>query len=418
MANIFNKLNIFKKNTNVNLSRQEIVENNAGGGSSVERSGFVTMGAHPLTPVANTTIPYVDARRARWVYFGEDNLYPQFLIDLYQMSPIHQAIISQKKNLTIGEELIPQLPQDYNEKQLGELAALMEYCDGEETMYEVMSAAALDYQIFGAFCLEVIWNNAMTKIVSIKHISVEKVRIGVPNEEGHIDCYWYCRDWATYRYGQPVQVAAFDPDDTEHKNQFYYVGKSTPGVEFYGMPEYESAMNWIQTESNIGVFHNQQAKQGFTPGFKVVMYGEEPNTVDEKNTISKQIRNNFEGVGNAGKAVIFFASDKEHEPSVEPMPQNDLDKRYEVTLRQSVEQILAAHKVTTPELFGIKIPGQLGTGDLKESFWIFDKSIMAPDRKKMEKVITRLLRLGGYGDVKMTIKPFNPFPEQNTTTQE
>ena len=41
----------------------------------------------------------------KWVNFGENNLYPEFLIELYKISPLHSAIMNKKFDMAIGKDI-------------------------------------------------------------------------------------------------------------------------------------------------------------------------------------------------------------------------------------------------------------------------------------------------------------------------
>lgn len=373
-------------------------------------SEYITMGAHPSTPLKNTTLPYVSSRMGTpYVFFGIDNFYPQFLVDLYNMSPIHQAICNRKGKMISGIGIEYELSDDMDEFQLAQLNSLTEYCsDEDENLHEVIQNAALDWVYAGALALEIIWDRMHKRIIKINHVKIENIRIGVPCEDGTIDKYWYCRDWVTYRYGMPYSVPAFDPNNKECYTQIFYARNKVVGVEFYGMPSYNSATNWIQANSNVGVFNNQITKNGFLAGH-TIMIPREPASQEERNMIVGNIHRQFTSVGEAGKLMVMFGKSKDDLPSITPIDQNDLDTRFTAVNDQNVSEILTAHGVTTPTLFGITTPGKLGeTSALEEGWRIFDVSEISPMREKLSRIFTRLLDLGGY-DVKLKLIPYNPF---------
>ncbi len=60
----------------------------------------------PFLPVGrgNLTLPYINGRYVQesWVRFGEGNLYPEMLNQMYYSSPLHGAIVDFKTNAVIG----------------------------------------------------------------------------------------------------------------------------------------------------------------------------------------------------------------------------------------------------------------------------------------------------------------------------
>ena len=51
-----------------------------------------------------TDLPMIGYNRTEpWVNYGVDNLYPEFLKDLYNTSPTHNAIVKTKAQIVVGE---------------------------------------------------------------------------------------------------------------------------------------------------------------------------------------------------------------------------------------------------------------------------------------------------------------------------
>ena len=84
--------------------------------------------------------------RTPWVNYGEDNLYPQYLIHQYNNSAIHKAVISAKRELTCGDGLVC----------LQEPLAIVNTVNGKETVEEVFRKAE-DYMykrnLFESSCM-------------------------------------------------------------------------------------------------------------------------------------------------------------------------------------------------------------------------------------------------------------------------
>ena len=51
-----------------------------------------------------TDLPVIGWNRTEpWVNYGSDNRYPEFLKDLYNTSPTHNAIVKTKAQMVVGE---------------------------------------------------------------------------------------------------------------------------------------------------------------------------------------------------------------------------------------------------------------------------------------------------------------------------
>ena len=106
--------------------------------------------------------------------------------------------------------------------------------------------------------------------------------------------------------------------------------------------------------------------------------------------------------------MIFFSDGKELAPAITPIPVDNLDKKFLGTDTVTVQKILTGNQVTSPLLIGIKTEGQLGgTTELEIAYTIFNRSVIEPDRKKVEVVLNELLAINKIPIV-IEIMPFNP----------
>lgn len=62
----------------------------------------------------NSTIPvFVEKKNKDWIYYGERNDYPSFVIDLYNRHAVHAAILKAKCKFISGKGLYVK-PSEYN----------------------------------------------------------------------------------------------------------------------------------------------------------------------------------------------------------------------------------------------------------------------------------------------------------------
>jgi hypothetical protein len=98
------------------------------------------------------------------------------------------------------------------------------------------------------------------------------------------------------------------------------------------------------------------------------------------------IRRNWEaavGTQKSGKVVFTFNESADRAPRLDLVPMTDADKQWQELSVQSRENILAAHRVTSPLLFGIRDAGGLGSNadEMKQAYRIFNKNIIEPYQK-------------------------------------
>ncbi len=354
-------------------------------------------------------------RNKDWVSFGNDNCYPDKLIDYLNTSAIHNAIVLAKTVITSGKSVkfdgtsftdykdtVTNPLQQYNLNHF-----YNEPSGDDTTLEDFIYLVSQDWQVFGSYAIEIIWSVDFTRIASFRHIDVSKIRLGKMDEYGEVECYYYCRDWKNPKKNPPVEIYAYDTDDKEHYRQLLYVHRTKPGLEYYGDPGYTSALTWIGVDSQMGQFHLSNINNGFSPSMSIKFY-KKPGSPEEKEEIVRGIMKQFSGTRNAGKAMVFFSDGKELAPDVTPIDVANLDKQFLAVADQVVQQIISAHRVTSPMLMGIALPGKLGYSNELESAWkIFDSTVVSPDQKIITKTLNLLARNSGV-DAQIEIEKLNP----------
>jgi hypothetical protein len=345
---------------------------------------------------AESKIPVFKENKAKnYITYGTDNKYPQMLIDLYNSSPKHGAIVSQKAQYIAGDktEVIAN-----NTEQLtianDRLASINSY----ESFDDVKAKIAADLELFDGFALEIIWNKAKTSIAEIYHLPFQNVRISL---DGH---YWYAEDWSDRKL-DPIYYYCWNPITRENK-QLYYFKMYKAGQGEYPTAPYQSALKYIEIDTEIANFHLNSIKSGFSAQTLLQLFKGVPTPEEMRQTI-KRFKENFSGTDNAGSIIIQFNDPNETPSVVNNLAPSDFDKQFDL-LNQTVQQeILMAHRVTSPMLFGIKTEGQLGgRSELIEAYEAFQTAYIEPRQNQMDRALTSIFKF----IVPVTIKTKNKPP--------
>lgn len=320
--------------------------------------------------------------RAGYVSYGEDNLYPDYLISLMNRSAKHNAILKRKASMIAGN--------GWNLQGLDGIATQFIYNPfNEMNLNEIVYRTAYDLEIFGAFALEIIYSKDRTKIAEINYIPCNKVRLSENREY-----VYYSDDWTNLKKFGPIKKQCFDPKNPV-ASQILYYKEYRPGVEYYGQPSYLSAVNWITLEYEISAFHLNQVQNGFAPGMIVNFTSGIPSD-EEMQDIVRQLRADFESARNAGKTMFLFSDGQDRAAQINPVELNNSDERFIQLNKEITEGILTGHGVTNPALFGIAQPGEIGSKNtILESLEIFQSMYIEPKMLLIEKVYNRLLRING-----------------------
>jgi hypothetical protein len=333
-----------------------------------------------------------ESKNKEWVNFGEDNNYPDMLIDLFNQCSINQSIITQKSKMINGGGYT------YNDNNLDasqkvELQKMLNFIDNENSIEVFINLLSGDWELFGAMAIEVIWSRDFSRITSYKRVKPSYIRSG-KKEDGKVSKYYYSQNWMSVRNNPPTEIAAFDPNDNTNYNQLIYLKKYSPSTEYYGLPGYASAMNYIQADVQIAQYHNNNIANGFAPGL-MINFTKKPGSQEERDIIVSELKKNYQGARNAGRPLVFFSDGAENRTIIEQVGASDLDKQFEVVHRQIIEQICSAHRLTSTELMGIAIPGRLGNSNLEIAYNIFENTVIKPERDYLSKVINDLFRYNG-----------------------
>lgn len=336
---------------------------------------------------AETDLPVIrESRNNEWVDYGEDNLYPEYLKDMFSTSPTHNAIVKTKAQMVVGEGW--EITDDHLDEK-SKVAVRQIISQIWRDAYDL----SLDYQLFGAMSLEVIWSLNGQRIVEVNRIDPAKLRSG-KFEDGKVCEWYYKRNWADRRE-DAVEIHSFSEGDLEHKRQVLYHCGQKISNEYYGEPTYLAAMDWVALESQVGLYYKSLIENGFNPSILVKFY-RKPGTQEERDEVVGGLKRTFGGVKRAGKAMVLFSDGKELSPDVEPIDIQNVDKQFVAIAEQISQKILTGERATTPELFGISVPGQLGSGDFETKVKCFNKFVIQPDQKAFEYVVNKLLLTNGY----------------------
>lgn len=326
---------------------------------------------------------YREGTQGDWVNYGDDNLYPQYLVDLYHASPTHNALCTTIAMMIFGEGFEP---ADLNAK----LLAAQWDLDSE------LRKCAIDLKIQNGFALEVNWSLDRTTIANISHLPFENVRSGFCDENEVVDWYYYSRDWMDKRQ-EPTPIARFNPDTkNEYPTQILYMKPFSVGSYYYPKPDYIGAINYIELEKEISVFHINNIKNGLSPSFAIHFKNGIPSD-EERRMIRRDIENQAAGAQNAGKFWMTFSDEPDRAPTIEPFALSDADKQYQFLSEETTAKIMIGHRVTNPQMFGVMVAGRLGGAgsELVESAAIFDEQVIQPYRMLLEETTKSLLNASG-----------------------
>jgi len=331
-----------------------------------------------VTEFASAEVPqFLEKKNQNLVYFGVDNLYPFELIDLYNDSSTHNAIVNGKVGYIVGNGL---------EGGCIESMKWLSQANIDEDWTSLTKRLTLDYELFNGYAIEVI----RTKVGNqYHHLDFANIRLGL---DGSIK---YADDWITEkgtRNSKPTiqYLDRYNPRDPEQKRGVIYHVDYRPNLKYYPLPVYVGSLAEIKTDVQIGDYWLNEVKNGFVGGTLIQHNNGVPETKEEAEKFEKAFQEKF-GKATGTKIVHLFSPTKENGSEITNLNGNDLHNRYIEMSNRVKESIFIGHRVTNPILFGVKEEGQLGArNELDLAYEIFTNTYIAERQNTLLRTIKKL----------------------------
>ena len=334
-------------------------------------------------------------RALGFIKWGKKNDYPYFLVDLFNGSAWHQGIIKTKTFYIAGGGL---------EIVTGDMQAFIDNQYSHFDMNEIAERLAFDFELFGGFAVKGTWNREGTRVAKWEYLDVDAIRM---TEDERF--YYLSDDWtAMNQSAEKTNLRMFPALDETNKTGSFIIYYKEPSKRsrkekgIYPKPTYNGGLTAIQTDVDIAKFHMYELQNGFKSGTLINMPSGFPESTEELHRITESIKGRTQSVEDAGEIIITFSDGKDLAPTVQQLNGNDLDKRYEVTAASVQQNILVAHSVTAPTLFGVMQQGSFNAAESGDLFEIFKTTYVSTRQKRIEWMLNYMAELGGYiGKVKL-----------------
>ena len=350
-------------------------------------------------------------RMLGFIKWGKKNDYPYFLVDLYNGSAWHQGIIKNKTHYIGGGGL---------EVVSGELGRFIANPYSDFNMNEIVEQLAFDYELFGAFAVKGTWNREGTRVAVWEYLPIDAIRISSDERMYYLSDDWTMQQQSAEKTNLRT-LPALDENNKVGSFVLYYKDPSKKGRKEHGVypkPPYQGGITAIQTDVDISKFHMYELQNGFKSGTMITFVNGFPETQEEAEAYKNQIKGPASSIENSGDIIITFAETADQAPKVDNLTGNDLDKRYDA-LESSVQQnILVAHAVVSPSLFGVAPEGSFNAAESADLFEIFKNTYVNTRQKRIEWILNYMVKLSGdTGVIKLRdVTPLGVTVDQPTAT--
>jgi hypothetical protein len=332
---------------------------------------------------------YKEKKGEGYMQYGQNNDYPQYLLDLFNKSAKHNAIIRGKVNYIVGNGWA------------GE-QAIVQKVNREETLNDLTKKVALDLELFGGAYIQVIWSVMGGQVAELWHCDYTKIRTNKDNTQ-----FWYKDDWKLTRNQEKAEIYnAFNPANPQGV-QILYVKEYRPGMNVYSLPGYFGALNYIESDVEVSKHVLGNAQTGFSASKLITLPNGEPSP-EEKRLVSRQFDNMYTGA-DGKKYLLAFVNDLTRKPIVDDLGASDLTKEDFGRVDELIQtNIFSGHQITSPDLFGIAVPGQLGNRQqMRDSYEIFNNTYVRYKQMQIEGVFNMLGQYAGVTE-ELKLQPVDP----------
>jgi hypothetical protein len=313
-----------------------------------------------------------------YIKYGENNDYPEYLVNLYNKSPKHGAIIKSKVHYITGNGWIGG----------DDATKFIEKANRVESLDDITRKICLDIELFGGAYIEVIWNG-FGQIAELWHVDYTNIRTNKDNTQ-----YWYKKDWKDNKEKQET-LQAFNPNIKDKKKQILYVKEYRPNIGIYALPSYFAALNYIEADIEVSKHVLGNAQTGFSASKLITLPNGEPSD-EEKRKVDNSIRTMYSG-SDGKKFMVSFVNDASRKPIIDDLGASDITKEDFAKVDSLIQtNIFSGHQITTPSIMGIAEAGKLGSRtEMRDGYEIFKNTYINAKQRHIEAVINMLAAYKG-----------------------
>ena len=343
---------------------------------------------------------FSEAKGKDYYLYGSDkspkewyNRYPDYLIDLYNKSSKHNAIVNGKTNFIAGRGWI----LDDTVTKLNDKVRLNSFINhpGADSLFELTKKIVKDEVLIGGFALEAVLSKDGKRLI-VNHIDFGNIRLGLDGET-----YFYTADWGSRKPEgnedyESYTLFPFDKTAERDKKYLIYYKSYRPSLKEYPLPSYIGAIPYIESDGEIANFVLNNTKNGFSAGTILNFHSGEP-TQEAQAYIERQFKDKFTGTDKAGSQMLIFDDGKERGLDVIPIDTNGQDDRFLNLNSQIQTEIFTGHGSVNPSLFGIKTEGGLGNNadEIRTATEFLYNSYVEPQQRIYQHLFNQIVSFMG-----------------------
>lgn len=313
-----------------------------------------------------------------WVQYGDKNIYPNYLYDLYSNCTTLKTLIDTCTSYICGDNVTS------NNSIMTDLEAI-----------RLVRAIAFDLLICGGTNINVL-RNRVGDVCRLYPIDFRNIRTDKKRET-----FYYSEDFGSKSYGRCKYTVypKYESGDKDIPSSVYSYSNSIFSV--YPVPVYASATKDCEIEKLIAEYHLNNIRNNFSSNYMVCFNNGVP-TDEVKEEIEEAFDEKYTGVENAGRPIIAYSADKDHAPEILKLDSDDWGEKYKSLKEDSRQNIFTAFRCT-PNLVGIATQTTgFNSQEYGDAFRLFNRTVIQPYQKTICMILDEIL---GTKD-SITIEPY------------
>ena len=342
-----------------------------------------------------------------FIEWGTNNLYPDYLQDLYENVATLRSVIDGCVDYIAGDNvtILPLRPS---------MEAGIMNSKGD-TIQDQVRDVAHDEEKYGGFALQIIRGKDGAPS-EIYYIDMRFLRA---NKE--CDVFYYCEDWKKKGKKNVVVYPKFlpnqdwakltDEERNRHASSILYVKDNKK--QTYPSPRYAASIKPCEMERSVDDFHLNEINNGFA-GSYIVNFNNGKPTPEVMEQIEDDFNEKFAGHKNAGRIGFSWNENRASATTIDAMQVVDFSAKYTALEKAARQRIFTAFRAN-PNLFGIPTESLgFSSEEYESAFKLFNRTMIKPAQLKIAKAYEKI-----YGKPNvLTIKPFSLKDEAEENEQE
>lgn len=357
-------------------------------------------------------------------FFDESDSLLHAILSVYNSSPTTRSIIRQKATLTMGDgfmamqgranSLFPTLSKQNTVVTDAKVVAALEdilldiNAEGQG-LDTVFMETAMEHLTFGNSYVGM-GRNKELGLLTCYSMPFVKGRLKKKEEdgdkEGELTIVGFNEDWSVKSWSNdnvteiPLYPEWSEPDDGGVERTVIHMKDHAPGFEYYGLPEWISAMECAANEYRIAKHNGRKLVNRNRPNGILQLFGE--TSVDEARKLVADVKKKLSTLGSNDGLLVQVLRDEKLTAKFTPIEDNAEGSYLELS-RTSAQGIVTAHRWTM-SLAGLATKGQLGTNEqIRREFEIAYSTVIRPFQNMLLRRFVNVF-IKELGDLKKEFK--------------